>query len=232
MNTDAALDPHDAPAPPARWSRMAMASLVLSVLPVGSLLAPLLGLVALIRMRGNPGLRGRGLAWGGIGLGLVASALMVGSAYVMYRAFMEVAGRPVAALEAAWAGDTERFRMQMTRPGSEATDTQLAAWVAPLRARLGTLESVEMDAKAPADPGTPQKERDMRAAYVATVRKDGQVSRVPVEVIFDRPAGVGAVAAILVRSFTFSLPDGTRIVFPEDERPDAPKPTDPSAERP
>ena len=59
MNNDSVLDANDAPAPPARWSRMAMASLVLSVLPVGSVLAPLLGLVAL-----------QGAVAGVLGLGL------------------------------------------------------------------------------------------------------------------------------------------------------------------
>jgi hypothetical protein len=237
MNTDAIPSPSTAPQlpdsetradGPVRWSRLAMASIVLSVLPIGSILAPLLGLVALFRFRGRPNLLGRGLAWGGIVLGFIASAIMVASAYGIYRSFVDLTARPSTALQAAWTGDAEQFRLQMAGPGKDATAATINEWIAPLRERCGTLDAVELAASTPAVTGTTQAvartEREMRALYVAVFRKDSGVTRVPLEVTFERPVGVDAVTAILVRRFCFDLPDGTRIVFPDDERTDPEQP--------
>ena len=213
---------------PLRWSRLAMASIVLSVLPIGSILAPLLGVVALFRFRGRPNLLGRGLAWGGIVLGFIASAIMVASAYGIYRSFVDLTARPSTALQAAWTGDAEQFRLQMAGPGKDATAATINEWIAPLRERCGTLDAVELAPSTPAVTGTTQPvartEREMRALYVAVFRKDSGVTRVPLEVTFERPVGVDAVTAILVRRFCFDLPDGTRIVFPDDERTDPEQP--------
>ena len=237
MNTDA-IPSTSMPSPlpdsetrddgPVRWSRLAMASIVLSVLPIGSILAPLLGVVALFRFRGRPNLLGRGLAWGGIVLGFIASAIMVASAYGIYRSFVDLTARPSTALQAAWTGDAEQFRLQMAGPGKDATAATINEWIAPLRDRCGTLDAVELAPSTPAVTGTTQPvartEREMRALYVAVFRKDSGVTRVPLEVTFERPVGVDAVTAILVRRFCFDLPDGTRIVFPDDERTDPEQP--------
>ena len=214
---------------PVRWSRLAMASIVLSVLPIGSILAPLLGVVALFRFRGRPNLLGRGLAWGGIVLGSVASSIMVVSAYGIYRSFVDLTARPSTALQAAWTGDAEQFRLQMAGPGKDATAATINEWIAPLRERCGTLDAVELAPSTPAVTGTTTQavartEREMRALYVAVFRKDSGVTRLPLEVTFERPVGVDAVTAILVRRFCFDLPDGTRIVFPDDERTDPEQP--------
>jgi hypothetical protein len=237
MNTDAIPSPSTAPQlpdsetradGPVRWSRLAMASIVLSVLPIGSILAPLLGVVALFRFRGRPNLLGRGLAWGGIVLGFIASSIMVASAYGIYRSFIDLTARPSTALQAAWTGDAEQFRLQMAGPGKDATAATINEWIAPLRERCGTLDAVELAPSSPPITGTTQPvartEREMRALYVAVFRKDSGVTRVPLEVTFERPVGVDAVTAILVRRFCFDLPDGTRIVFPDDERTDPDQP--------
>ena len=237
MNTDAIPSPStDSELPdsesrasgPLRWSRLAMASIVLSVLPIGSILAPLLGIVALFRFRGRPNLLGRGLAWGGIVLGLVASSIMVASAYGIYRSFIDLAARPSTALRAAWTGDAEQFRLQMVGPGKDATAATINEWIAPLRERFGTLDAVELAPSAPpvagATPATARTEREMRALYVAVFRNESGVTRLPLDVTFERPVGVDAVTAILVRRFRFDLPGGTRIVFPDDERTDPEQP--------
>lgn len=205
-----------------------MASIVLSVLPIGSILAPLLGIVALFRFRGRPDLLGRGLAWAGIVLGVIASSIMVASAYGIYRSFIDMAARPSTGLRAAWTGDAEQFRLQMVGPGKDATAATINEWIAPLRERFGTLDAVELAPSAPPVTGTTQPvartEREMRALYVAVFRNESGVTRLPLDVTFERPVGVDAVTAILVRRFQFDLPDGTRIVFPDDERTDPEQP--------
>ena len=217
---------------PARWSRLAMGSLVLSVIPLGSVFAPILGIVALVRLRSRPDLRGRAFAWGGIVLGIVASVLMVGGAYGIYRSFRALSQRPSIALRAAWDGNAETFRAQMAKPGGEATTAEIARWVAPLKARYGELVSVDLGPAAPPAAGRPTPERQMRASYVATFRTADQASvAVPLEVTFEPPAGADSVQSILVRRLAFTLPDGARIVFPDDERPDPEKPEQPAADR-
>jgi hypothetical protein len=42
-----------------------------------------------------------------------------------------------------------------------------------------------------------------------------------VVVTFARPASTEAIDSIRIKRFLFKMPDGTRIVFPEDERPEA-----------
>jgi hypothetical protein len=215
-----------AAAPIERWSPLAVASLVLSVLPVGSAVAPILGAGALFQMRRRTDLRGRGLAWAGIVVGLVATGLMFAAAWGVWRATQELAMRPEVALRAAWAGDAELFRKQMTEPGSLATSAQLEAWVAPARERLGALRAVRMADRPPATEG-PVLERELPAAYEADFAgPGGAATTVPVLVTFERPASTEAIASIRIRRFLLRLPDGTRIVLPVDERPESPAPAD------
>lgn len=217
---------HDAAHPrPDRWSPLAVASIVLSVLPVGSAVAPVLGATALLQMRRRTDLRGRALAWAGIAVGLVATGLMVLAAWGVWKATEALAMRPDVALRAAWAGDAERFRQQMTEPGSLATAAQLEAWVAPVRTRLGELLEVRMGEHAPTAEG-PVPERELPAAYEAVFAGAGSELgtapvTVPVVVTFARPASTEAIDSIRIKRFLFKMPDGTRIVFPEDERPEA-----------
>lgn len=210
---------------PERWSPLAVASLVLSVLPVGSAVAPVLGAAALLQMRRRTDLRGRALAWAGIAVGFVATALMVLAAWGVWRATQALAMRPDVALRAAWAGDAERFRQEMTEPGSLATAAQVEAWVAPVRARLGELREVRMGMHAPEPEGAVPK-RELPAAYEAVFAAAGDAGggatvTVPVVVTFARPASTEAIDSIRIKRFLFKMPDGTRIVFPEDERPEA-----------
>ncbi|MBU3684587.1 MAG: DUF4190 domain-containing protein [Phycisphaerales bacterium] len=207
----------DAPAPPTRWSPLAIASIVTSVLPLASALAPLLGVGALIGLRGRPHLRGQALAWAGIAVGIAATGLQVAGAWSIARAFNTLAARPEQALRAAWAGDAEGLRGTMTPPGNEATEARIAAWVADLRGRFGEFESVRMSPTAPGS-AAPVGEREMRAAYEASFRRaDGTVAAVPLAVTFERPTTSEAIDSIRVRRFAFMPGDGTRIVWPDDE---------------
>ncbi|MFM8643021.1 MAG: hypothetical protein ACKOEP_09335 [Phycisphaerales bacterium] len=210
----------DAPAPPTRWSPLAIASIVTSVLPLASALAPLLGLAALIGLRRRPHLRGQALAWAGIAVGIAATGLQVAGAWSIARAFNALAARPEQALRAAWAGDAEGLRSAMTPPGNESTEARIAAWVTELRGRFGEFSSLLL---SPAAPGStaPVGEREMRSAYEASFRRaDGTVVAVPLAVTFERPATSEAIDSIRVRRFAFMPGDGTRIVWPNDEPTD------------
>ena len=209
--------PPDQAAPPTRWSPLAIASIVTSVLPLASAWAPLLGVAARIGLRRRPHLRGQALAWAGIAVGIAATGLQVGGAWSIARAFNTLAARPEQALRAAWAGDAEGLRGAMAPPGNEATEARISEWVAQLRARFGEFESVRMAAAAPGA-AAPVGEREMRASYEASFRRaDGTVVPVPLAVTFERPATSEAIDSIRVRRFAFIPGDGARIVWPDEE---------------
>ena len=229
-------DPPDAapvdagPAAPRRWSTLALVSLVLSVLPAGSVIAPLAGIVALLQLRRRPDLRGAGIAWAGIAVGVVASSLMVGGAWSLWREFMLLSERPSIALRAAWTEDASTFREQMAGAGREASAEALRAWIAPVRARLGDFRGLEMSKTPPQAPERPLPDTEVRAAYLGSF--SGVEGTVPVTVTFERPVAASGAAQIRVRRFEFLLPDGTRIVFPpDDQQPAASAATDRPAGR-
>ena len=230
--TEPEIDVDAPPAAPRRWSPLAAISLMLSVLPIGSLVAPFMGAAALWQLRSRPDLRGRGLAWAGIGIGLVASGLMVGGAWVLAQSFTQLANRPADAIRAAWAGDADAFRTHLTRPGSEATAARIAAWVAEVSGGVGTPLEVSIDRNPPsAADRPPLPEREMLAAYRARVEApDGSERWVPLEVVFERPMATEAIGAIRIRRLAFVGPDGARIVFPDDVVPAEPTPSDKPAD--
>jgi hypothetical protein len=225
--TDPPIDPDAPSALPRRWSPLAAISLMLSVLPIGSLVAPLMGAAALWQLRSRPDLRGRGLAWAGIGIGMLASGLMVGGAWVLAQSFQQLANRPAEAIRDAWAGDADAFRTHLTRPGSEATAARIGAWVSDVSSAVGTPLEVTIDRNPPrAADRPPLPEREMLAAYRARVKApDGTERWVPLEVVFERPMATEAIGAIRIRRLAFVQADGTRIVFPDDGVPAEPTPS-------
>lgn len=196
-----------------RRSALAVLSLVLSVLPVGSLLAPVLGAVALVQMRRDPRLDGRALAWAGIVVGIVASSLMLGGAWMQWVAFRHVVEMPRIAIESAMAGDADRMRAELCKPGSEATSADVRAFGAALRSAFGEFRGLQVDSKPPADAGQP-REREVRAPFIAAFERGD----VPLTVLYESVEGRGfGVGSMLVRRLVFRPAAGPRIVFPDDE---------------
>jgi hypothetical protein len=196
-----------------RRSALAVLALVLSVLPVGSMLAPILGAVALVQMRRDPRLDGRALAWAGIVVGAVATSLMVGGAWMQWMAFQHVVEMPRIAIEAAMAGDADRMRAELCKPGSEATSDEIRAFGATMRASFGAFRSLRVDRNPPADAGQP-REREVRAPFIATFER----ADVPLTVLYESVDGRGfGVGSMLVRRLAFLPAGGPRIVFPDDE---------------
>lgn len=217
---------------PSRWNPIAMAALLVSVLPVVSVLAPVLGLVALLRLRARPLERGRALAWAAIVIGLTTSAAQAGLGWLMAEVHRATVERPAEALRAAWTGDAEGFRERMAGPAHEATSDRVAAWVAPLRASLGEFEGLAPDfGRTVPEPTVPLPEREMSGLFRASFRGPSGTVTVPATVVYERPLAGEAPTAVRVRRYEFEMPDGTRIVWPEDgsrERPNAERREEPA----
>jgi len=144
------------PPEPVRTSRMAVASLICSLViccPLATLIGPFLGLAAVVSITANPETRkGKGLAIAGIIIGLLVTAIWGIVAYwgitislEMQRALRE---RPPQSMQQAFDGDSAQFRDHFTSQGANATDQEIQAFVDELRSRYGEFVSMTYDEEA------------------------------------------------------------------------------------
>lgn len=195
-------------------SGLAVLSAVLSVVPCACVLAPLLGVVALVKIRRDPTLEGRPLAWTGIILGSVVTLVITVSGISLANQFRQVAQRPEAAMRAAIAGDGAAFRAQMTGPAERVSSEDLIAWSRTLQERFGALKEVAIDVNAPPVAPAPGEKTDrMSAAYILTFER----ARVPAVFLFEPPAeSRSGLLDARIRRITLEPTDGARIVFPNE----------------
>jgi hypothetical protein len=195
-------------------SGLAVLSAVLSVVPCACVLAPVLGIVALVKIKRDPTLEGRPLAWAGIVLGTVVSVVIAASGISLANQFRQVAQRPEAAMRAAMAGDGATFRAQMTGPAAQVTSEDLIAWSRTLQERFGALQAVAMDVNAPQSAPAPGEKNDrMTATYILTFDR----ARVPAVFLFEPPAeSRSGLLDARIRRITLEPTDGARIVFPNE----------------
>lgn len=200
---------------PTRRSSLAVLALVLSVLPFLSVLGPVLGGVALVRMRGNPRLEGRGFAWCSIVLGTVVSLAVFLLAWQTAAQIRQVVMLPDVALRAAERGDGAAFRSTMTGPGATVESATLVAWARTLQERFGPLQKVELAEHAPATTPSPGEHGDrMAAAYIVIFER----AQVPATVLFEvPPQSISGLLQARIRRITLEPPGESRIVFPDDE---------------
>ncbi len=209
--------------PPATHrSRLAVLSLVLSVVPVASAVGAVLAVISLVRMRSNPRLEGRMLAWTGLVVGTIVSVATGVMGYALAEQFRQLVQRPSIALKAAMDGDGALFRAQMTGPGAEVTAPELFAWTSQMRQRFGEIRSVTASPDRPSSAPAPDPRGDrMTAAFIVEFERE----RVPALVLFAAPEGSpGGLLQAKIRRLTLEPAQGARIVFPDDESAEAPSP--------
>jgi len=137
---------------PARTSGLAIGSLVCSLIffcPITTIIGPILGVIALATMGGDPPRKGKGLAAIGIILGVVFTA---GQFYFGSKAYQFMAGYisfvmegPDEALSAGMDGDIVAFKASFHGPGATASDEEARAFMDALRERYGDFGSAAFD---------------------------------------------------------------------------------------
>lgn len=147
------------PAEPPRTSGLAVGSLVCSLIfccPITTLLAPFLGLAAIVSIGNNPMRRGKGLALAGILLGIIFTAIwavaLVWIGGYAKEAFAMVEGGPREALTAGFNGDIAGFKAQFHGDGATAPDDQARAFLDELRKRYGGFVSSQMSESGRTNP--------------------------------------------------------------------------------
>ena len=130
-------------------SKLAVGSLLFSAIaccPATTLLGPLLGVLALRKIRRESGLRGRKLALCGITLGLLFTGLQAFAGSWLYENIIELTFTgPRDALETGFTGDVSGFKDHFHGAGADASDAEASAFLDELRARYGAFESSELD---------------------------------------------------------------------------------------
>ena len=132
-------------------SGMATASLICALIlccPIVTLIGVILGIVALLRMRGK-GLTGRGLAWAGIIIGLVVTVLSSLFLYVATNVGIGILEQTpesaTTAIKAGIAGDMESFRSEFTHGAIGASDEEITSFVEILTERFGVFDQAVID---------------------------------------------------------------------------------------
>lgn len=139
------------PQPPAatKTSGLAITSLIFSLIvccPVTTIIGPLLGLGALFQIGRNPALKGRGLAFAAIIMGVAFSIAQGIGMYQGYQAFVvPVVEGPRVALEAGFANDPTGFRAEFYGASTAGSDAEVQVFVDELRRRYGGFVSLRLD---------------------------------------------------------------------------------------
>ncbi|MCK4872753.1 MAG: DUF4190 domain-containing protein [Phycisphaerales bacterium] len=142
-------------------SRLAITALVCSLVffcPLTTLIAPLLGVIAIFTIGSNPHRKGIGLAATAIVLGL---AFTVGQAFIGYKTYSMFIGPirvgPRDALAVGSAGDIVGFQNSFHGPGATADEAVARVFLDELTARYGGFVgcTVDLQTQAQTTPGQP-----------------------------------------------------------------------------
>lgn len=129
-------------------SGLAVTSLVCSLIiccPITTVLGPLLGVIALFRLKGKPHLSGKGFAISGIVIGIFATLLWaLASTYISKYAMEFVQQTREVSTETIQAGydaNYDEFRSHLSRSSDDVTDAEIKSFIAILEDRFGKFDS-------------------------------------------------------------------------------------------
>ena len=132
-------------------SGLATASFICSLIfccPVVTLVGVILGIVAILQIRGSQ-MTGCGLAWAGIIIGVITTALstlfLVFAANAALSVLEQTPQTVTAALKAGFSGDIEGFRAEFSHDAVSANDEELATFIETLTSRYGTFDEAVID---------------------------------------------------------------------------------------
>ena len=110
-------------------STLATAALVSSLIvccPITTILGPILGVLALIRLPSRPHLKGKGFAWSSIIVGIIATVVWVVLGWLTVNFFTDFVEQTrtvsTETIQAGYDKDYNTFRSHLTRSSSQVSD--------------------------------------------------------------------------------------------------------------
>ncbi|MBT4524176.1 MAG: DUF4190 domain-containing protein [Phycisphaerae bacterium] len=117
--------------------------------PITTIVGPILGVIALLTLRGKPQLTGKGFAWTAIVVGLISTIIWVGAGLFFGRMalkFIEQAGEvTTTTIQAGFDKDYTTFRAGLSQSSSDVTDEEIDQFITELESRYGTFDSAVMN---------------------------------------------------------------------------------------
>ena len=152
---------------PAKTSGLAIGGFVCSVIfccPVTTILGPILGLIALMSMKGRDEIKGKGLAIAAIIIGVILTAVWVVVGIIGFKFAKDfenfVRTGPSDALTAGSGGDIQAFQDAFVLTGPAPSRGEASAFISRLEAEYGAFQSADIDETNPdaftPSPGEPQ----------------------------------------------------------------------------
>ena len=175
---------------------MATASLICSLIlccPIVTLVGVILGIVALMKIRGSA-MSGRGLAWAGIIIGILTTTLttlfMIIVLILTLGVLEQTPESVTTAIKAGITGDIEKFRMEFTHDAVAASDDEITSFLETITTRYGVFDKAVID----------------MATMQAGQQPSGDEPELPIQLVFETKT-ISAIAVFTVAKGTDSLID-------------------------
>jgi hypothetical protein len=135
-----------------RRSGLATAAMVCSFIvccPITTIVGPILGLIALISLKGKSHISGKGFAWTAIIVGLISTILWAVIGFLAVGKFMEfveeVGEVTTTTIQAGFDKDNTTFRAGLAQSSSDVSDEEITQFINELESRYGTFDSAVMN---------------------------------------------------------------------------------------
>ena len=175
---------------------LATASLICSLIlccPIVTLVGVILGIVALLKIRGSA-MSGRGLAWAGIIIGILTTTLttlfMIIAINVGLGVLEQTPESVTTAIKAGITGDIEKFRMEFTHDAVAASDDEITSFLETITTRYGVFDKAVID----------------MATMQAGQQPSGDEPELPIQLVFETKT-ISAIAVFTLAIGTDSLID-------------------------
>jgi hypothetical protein len=124
---------------------VALISSLIVCCPVTTILGPILGVVALIRLRSRPHLKGKGLAWSSIIVGIIATAVWAVLGMLTFNFITDFVEQTrtvsTETIQAGYDSDYSTFRSYLTKSSSQVSDEEIQIFIETLKERYGNFDS-------------------------------------------------------------------------------------------
>jgi hypothetical protein len=171
---------------------MATASLICSLVlccPIVTLVGVILGIVALMKIRGSA-MSGRGLAWAGIIVGILTTTLTTLFLIISIKVGLGVVEQTpesvTTAIKAGITGDTEKFRMEFIHDAIAASDDEITIFLETISTRYGVFDEAVID---------------MATFQAGQQPSIGEGEELPIQLVFETKT----ISAIAVYTYTVEV---------------------------